>query len=196
MKYVALALGVALFGWLVWPTLYRYDHETLGTRQASETLLVRINRLTGDTEVLGPHGWSRPLSPQAVPSEGLTKVIITTASFDDSQNLVGNVYNGSDWTLTSLTFRVIAKRLLPGKGLEDATLVWDRQFRDDDVYVTPLAASTFRVRIGEDLEPRTSPPGSSLDFSRICFQLPGTPADCPVRGTWSIVAGRGTRAAR
>jgi len=46
-----ICLVVAMmFYLLVWPTLYRYDH--LGNYP------VRINRVTGDAEMLRPEGWA------------------------------------------------------------------------------------------------------------------------------------------
>jgi len=60
VKYASFALGILAFGWLVWPTPYRYDHETLRAGQFARTTLIRINRLTGATETLGENGWYRP----------------------------------------------------------------------------------------------------------------------------------------
>ena len=46
-----VVLLVLAFGW---PTLYRYDTMKLGTTE----LLVRTNRITGESEVLAPgKGW-------------------------------------------------------------------------------------------------------------------------------------------
>ena len=43
-----IVFGICLFGWLVWPTPYRYDHMAIGP----VSYPVRINRLTGETQVL------------------------------------------------------------------------------------------------------------------------------------------------
>lgn len=170
--YAALAVGILLFLFAVWPTPYRYDHENIRAGEVSRTTLVRVNRLTGTTEILGEHGWSRPSSsPQVLPPDELAKVS-GTASFDSlSGNLAGNIYNGTHWTVTSLTFRVVARRT-------DGTLEWDRQFLDNAVSVGPLSTGNFRVWIGEALTP---PPPKGF--------IPDRPY---VAGTWSIVAGRGT----
>jgi hypothetical protein len=49
---LALLLGTLLFGW---PTRYRYDHMTYD----GETVIVRIDRLTGDADMLLPdQGWT------------------------------------------------------------------------------------------------------------------------------------------
>jgi hypothetical protein len=57
----ALAAVVCLtLGLTVWPTLYRYDqiHRDPGTSH-----LVRINRFTGQAEILSSHGW-KPLAAE------------------------------------------------------------------------------------------------------------------------------------
>jgi hypothetical protein len=47
-------LLVVSFAFYVWPTRWRYDHMT----DQGETLIVRIDRVTGDAEVLLPdQGW-------------------------------------------------------------------------------------------------------------------------------------------
>lgn len=53
---IAVIVGfclVLLFGWLVWPTPYRYD--TMGTAR----IPIRINRMTGELERLGSYGWEK-----------------------------------------------------------------------------------------------------------------------------------------
>lgn len=44
---------VLLFAYAVWPTPYRYDRM----QHADKNYIVRINRLTGAGEILGPEGW-------------------------------------------------------------------------------------------------------------------------------------------
>ncbi len=53
----------------------------------------------------------------------------------------GEVYNGSDKTITSITFRVIAKE-------KSGNVRWDRKFRET-VRINPLAASNFAVTVTE-----------------------------------------------
>jgi hypothetical protein len=52
--YVSLAaVALLLWGVFVWPTAYRYDHYTAdGT-----TRPIRMNRLTGMSQVWTPTGW-------------------------------------------------------------------------------------------------------------------------------------------
>ena len=50
----ALLVAVTLFGTFVWPTRYRYDKMNV---QANAVVPVRIDRITGKTEILYPSGW-------------------------------------------------------------------------------------------------------------------------------------------
>ena len=52
--YAATFILIALFGLLVWPTAYRYDHIEVGKETSYP---VRQNRFTGSTEILYPSGW-------------------------------------------------------------------------------------------------------------------------------------------
>lgn len=61
---VALVLLVLLFSATVWPTLYRYEHT--GGWPHYGPLLVRVNRVTGNADVLvpgEPFEWRRVPSP-------------------------------------------------------------------------------------------------------------------------------------
>ena len=61
-----IALALAVF---VWPTRWRYDHITV----ESDRYLVRIERLTGRTEILVPElGWTpaeQPWDENAAPGD-------------------------------------------------------------------------------------------------------------------------------
>ncbi len=46
---------LAAFAWAVWPTLYRYDHMHSGSREWP----VRINRFSGEADMLFPDGWGK-----------------------------------------------------------------------------------------------------------------------------------------
>lgn len=48
-----LVVIVVMFASFVWPTLYRYDHLTLGDSRVP----VRINRFTGNAQLLYVYGW-------------------------------------------------------------------------------------------------------------------------------------------
>lgn len=48
------AVLIVLFSFLVYPTLYRYDHSAYGS--SNLPLVVKINRLTGNSQILIPYG--------------------------------------------------------------------------------------------------------------------------------------------
>jgi hypothetical protein len=141
-KKLLIVCGTLLLaGLLFWPTLYRYekmDFQGLST-------LVRINRLTGYTEhyMLGQwvpekaqkKGWQSQLLPSSERSLLIAKASLGRRMFN------GEIYNGSNWTITSLTFRVVAKE-------KSGSVRWDRKFRET-VRINPLAASSFAVTVSE-----------------------------------------------
>ncbi len=47
----AILILVVLFGWFVWPTPWSYYHD--------RSLNLRVNRFTGETQVLTVRGWFR-----------------------------------------------------------------------------------------------------------------------------------------
>ena len=51
VRYVALLIGLMIIVIFVYPTLYQYD-------KYDQKIPVRINRLTGKTELLYPTGWA------------------------------------------------------------------------------------------------------------------------------------------
>lgn len=60
----ALAVACLMIGIFFWPTLYRYDQLTSGTK----TVPVRINRVTGNAQFLTIYGW-RHVGSQLEPAE-------------------------------------------------------------------------------------------------------------------------------
>lgn len=57
--------AVILFGLLVWPTVYRYDHIDMGLGRSYPT---KTNRVTGRTEILFREGWKEARNPQPATS--------------------------------------------------------------------------------------------------------------------------------
>lgn len=52
LLFVIISLGVLLFGFAVYPTIYRYD-------KMDQKWPVRINRITGTAEMLSTRGWEK-----------------------------------------------------------------------------------------------------------------------------------------
>lgn len=67
MWFALAGLAIATFGYSVWPTPFRYDHMTDG----GETLIVRIDRFSGEAEVLLPdQGWVPVADPDVTTQDG------------------------------------------------------------------------------------------------------------------------------
>ena len=133
-----------LCGILFWPTLYRYDKITI----KRNTLPLRINRLTGYTECFLGSKWE-PRNEQKnkiksiqIPFEESFK--ITGNASLDRGTFSGKIYNGSDWNITKIKFRV--------KAIEkDGKVRWDREFVDLN-NIAPFTTSSFFVSVTGDNE--------------------------------------------
>lgn len=65
-KWPILGAVIAIvFAWCAWPTLYRYDH----LRTEHRTAPVRINRITGNAEILTSWGWKTLAIPRPSASQ-------------------------------------------------------------------------------------------------------------------------------
>ena len=53
----------------------------------------------------------------------------------------GEIYNGSDWTVTSVTFRVLAKE-------KSGVVRWDRKFKDT-IRINSLDTSFFAITVSD-----------------------------------------------
>lgn len=116
VMFCSTILFIALF---VWPGMYKYD-------KMDQKWPVRINRLTGETEVLIPEGWV-PLGkagvgqqeqnePVDVPEEELKKIDLKLkyreqmSALNPNQVLIrelsGTLYNGTERMIRQLTIEV------------------------------------------------------------------------------------------
>jgi hypothetical protein len=132
-----------VLGVLVWPTPYRYERLR---GESGETVLVRINRLTGQAEEYKDGRWvaAEPQRrPQPLPADELLK-LSGNAGLTGQGSFSGKLYNGSSWTITKMTVRIVAR----GKRRE----LWDRQFATS-VYAPPLSTAPifFSVTGDEDV---------------------------------------------
>jgi hypothetical protein len=106
---------LVLFGLLVWPTLYRYDHIDLGLGRSYP---VRQNRINGQTEILFPDGWkdSRDSHPsnsgEDLSTEELAKLEILPRLRGPGPSrgwdrIEANVYNGlPDIDVSEITLEI------------------------------------------------------------------------------------------
>lgn len=159
MKPVNMAiicLAILIAGILFWPTLYRYEKTTefiqLRDYKKEDTVITRINRLTGHTEIFEGGKWisEKKASERAqeerlknLPLSDLTK-LPGNAYLGDGE-FKGRIYNGSDWTVEEVVFRVFAKE-------KDGSVRWDRKFLGSFSYpLSPLKTESFSVNVtGEE----------------------------------------------
>jgi len=138
---IIICATLLLAGVLFWPTLYRYeriDSPGLSTP-------VKINRLTGNAEYLLLGEW-RPVTVkekqrESRPLPAVDRSLVNGKATLDSRMFNGEIYNGSDWTITSITFRVTAKE-------KSGSVRWDRKFKET-IRLKPLTASYFSMTVSE-----------------------------------------------
>lgn len=143
-KSVAIICATLIvIGLLFWPTLYRY--ETMTIRENS--LPVRIHRLTGTTEYFLMGTWypevGKEIKIQSVilPFEEMIKVT-GNAGLTGYGSFSGKIYNGSNWTITDMIIRVIAKE-------KDGQVRWDRKFNETQV-INPLSTTSITITVTGD----------------------------------------------
>jgi hypothetical protein len=144
----AVLIVVGCFGWLVWPTPYRFD--TL--RSGGSSVPVRINRISGEAARLSVVGWvsmqsSPAASRQAVqltPSE-LAK-LTGTAAIAEYGWIEANIYNGNDFGLGNLVLSVTVTN-------SDGTTVLTRDYRMSSRGGDSLESSKFIVDPGYRMTP-------------------------------------------
>jgi hypothetical protein len=136
---------------LFWPTLYRYDK--------TQSKLVRINRITGYTEILSGSSWThvskiKPFNPNeyttkvpAIPKEEISKIEISGV-FDGKGHYNFRVYNGSEWIIKSMKLSI---------GLKDGNekIFWKRIY-ETSIDIQPLSISSGSIKL-MDYAPETNP---------------------------------------
>jgi hypothetical protein len=103
--WAAVIGGLSVFGLLVWPTAYRYDHMNL---PGGQSYPVRINRLTSSTAVLYPDGW-KSTSVQDLSAEEIKKLDGRAELSYGSNILLINLYNGSDLSVKEITVEIVVR---------------------------------------------------------------------------------------
>jgi hypothetical protein len=103
--YITLIILGALF----WPTLYRYEK----LKNGEATIMIRLNRITGYTEILYPSvGWE-PLRKvkeiQVMPQEEVKKITIKRNFFVSESDYGVAVYNGTPWFVKKIRLSLTLK---------------------------------------------------------------------------------------
>lgn len=129
-------------GVLFWPTLYRYDK--LGGK-----LPVRINRLTGYTEILYSSGWKSLNNKETkpIPKEEIAK-IETRGNFDGKGHYDFDLYNGSGWTIKKIKLVI---ELKDGNGKK----IWQRIY-ETTADIKPFSTGSCSIKL-MDYAPKTYP---------------------------------------
>ena len=150
----AIIAALTLFAATVWPTLYRFEKSTY----SGNTYLVRVNRLSGFTELLLGTRWipeessRRPVATQPLPEAELKKISGNAQIDKILRTFKGRIYNGSEWTVSELTVNVTALTLSPppkksGEWVPVYATAWARKFRIPDLDVPPLEVREFSVKV-------------------------------------------------
>lgn len=122
---IFLLTVVVSFGWFVWPTRYRYDRL--------QDIPVRIDRLSGRAEGLGGRGWF-PLKGadeatfnKELPASEVAKLRGQCQIDNDINRIECDIYNGSDWTIDSVTISLEFPDWidLSGGFVDTAVIEWD-----------------------------------------------------------------------
>ena len=104
---LTVCFTLIISGILFWPTLYRYDKTT------RDMMIVRINRITGYTEVLIlSSGWNtlrRTNEVRAIPHKEMVKITNYGFANGKSGDYEFGVYNGSEWTIKKIRLLITAK---------------------------------------------------------------------------------------
>ena len=136
-----------LIGLLFWPTLYRYDKMTI----QGNIFPVRTHRLTGYTEYFLMGKWipqggqERSKQSEILPFVEMAKVT-GNAGLSGYGSFSGKIYNGSDWTITDMIIRVIAKE-------KNGNVRWDRKFKETQVISSLSTANIYITVTGDENVP-------------------------------------------
>lgn len=139
--------GALAFAFFVWPTVYRYDTMSFSP---STRLPVRMNRLTGETEILYKTGWKEVTdgSPVpkgvALPADELRK--LTGTAGIRGEYFDGDIYNGSSYSVYEIT---LALTVTDSTG----TIVLSRLYQlpytyEGDKPLKPLHSGSFFHSVG------------------------------------------------
>jgi hypothetical protein len=129
-----ICITLIICGMLFWPTLYRYD-------KYEKELPVRINRLTGYTEILYDSGWERKVSEkelQAIPKTEFAKIEIK-GLFDGKGYYELNLYNGSEWNIKKIRLYIGLKQINGKK-------FWEKIY-EKKVDVKPFSVGSCSIKL-------------------------------------------------
>jgi len=136
---IIICIILLIAGILFWPTLYRYEKINI----AGYSFPMKINRITGHAKIFYSGEWVSPLKNIKeiknimFPYEEIIK--ITGNAWISNGSFLGKIYNGSEWTIKEIIFRVELKE-------KDNSIRWNRKFKHV-ITVLPLSTSSFSFDI-------------------------------------------------
>lgn len=156
-----LCVTLIVWGIFFWPTLYRYDK--------TEGKLVRINKITGYTEILYDSGWVPSVEKKirVMPQDEKNKVEVIGRLdlFEAKEKPVtggrflysgykGTIYNGTSWTIRKVRLSIAAKN----KTGKDE---WQKIY-ETSVDIPPFSWSSCSIRL---MDPPFIIPETKVDSS-------------------------------
>lgn len=82
---------------------------------------------------------------RSLPEEEKSKITGYMHHFADILgNVIIDIYNGSNWTITEITIRIVTKDPYSNN------TIWDRKYKRDKLKILPLSSNSFEVYIGFD----------------------------------------------
>lgn len=148
---IIICTTLIICGILFWPTLYRYDKIKYG----ESTLPVRLNRITGNTEILRLDGWRAvSLVIKRMPIQENNKITIK-GDFDGKGNYECVVYNGSNWTITTIKLSILAKD-------NEEKIIWHKIY-EKAVAIIPFSTESYSIKLWDyDYAPPTLEGGTVI----------------------------------
>lgn len=151
--FLLVLAGLVLgFGFTVWPTLFRYDHISVGE---GKSYPLRINRFTGRTDLFDGYGWHTMGEQSKTRTERKAflveelKKLDGHLSIDDSGFVRAQIYNGTDKMFLEMVVEISVfempadmPRLGPGSQFE-----WDVQDKPPSTSLQSGALYSRRVSL-------------------------------------------------
>lgn len=143
--WLLIAIIAMIFCLTVWPTIYRYDQirPTEGV-----TYPVRMNRISGYTEMFIGSKWRGEAKRQIrnesrkaceIPQTELSS-LTGHGGFNDRGRFSASIYNGTEWVITGITFRITILGV-DYLSVKDTTVsVPMRLYRSDGFEIQPMMA--------------------------------------------------------
>lgn len=148
-RALILSILAIFFFWFVWPTPYHFTEMKVG----NNVLPVRINRITGETEMLYPTGWGRlddesgesTKKPQSTMlPDSLLRKLEARGEFSN-QFFEITLYNPTSWTIEELKVKLVVRNA-------DGSVQITRDYIVPRKYPViggrPLSSSKFSTQVG------------------------------------------------